>query len=333
MSKCSVALNCAIPNRFSKEEMVNGALFSVVFTGNTSDTSNFSVSSLVEYDPTKDDYKIGDRVKVDGVKTEYICGIEGTRIHPLFSSGAEWKKIGSTNEFKFKDGSPNSQSLKSWDASSPNIEIELELGASNFLFMQNLKNIKEIVVESMGASDVEIHREDTYKLARFSPCSCCLIRYEYENNFTLMLDSCGNYERIKITLVPRNGTISGVGVCSAGQYIEVGKFHDYPIPNIQSDFKFEIEEQGLALPVNTSVFMNYSFTLEELNTDSQNYVYEKLINNVASLNFYEITNLKNNMFTKFVGTHKGFKPKITDRETTSISIDIYAIPTKDKGVS
>jgi len=331
MAGCDVALNCAIPSRFYKELEVGDTLKSVLITGNQYDSSNLPTSTLDEYDSAKTDYKIGDRVKIDNVKTEYICGVEDTRIHPLLSTGTEWHKIGSTNDFKFKDGSPHSQSFGEVDT---NLEITLEVGKTgNFLFVQNMRNVKEIIVEMLAFAPIEIHREDTYKLVKFSPCSCCNIRYEYMHNFTLPLDPCGLYSTIRVTFVPIEETRAGVGVCAVGEYIEVGKFHDYPVPSIQSDFKFSLEEQGLALPVNTNIFMNYSFTLEELSTDFQNEVYEKLINNIGALNFYEITNFKKNMFTTFVGTHKGFKPKITNQNETSIAIDIYAIPTKDKGVN
>jgi len=330
MASCDVALNCAIPSRFSREIDIDGTLKNILFTGSSIDSSNFPASKLPEYDKNKTDYKIGDRVKVEAVKSEFICGVEGTRIHPMLSIGTEWKKLGSTNDFKFKDGSPHSQSIGDVDT---NIEIELDLGKKgNFLFIQNLRDVNEIIVEAIGDTTVELHRENTYKLKKFSPCSCCLNHYEYLNNFTLRLVPCSTYHRIKVTLVPIAGTKAGVGVCAVGNYLEVGKFYDYPVPTIHSDFKFSLEEQGLALPINTNVYMNYSFTLEELNTDFQNEVFEELISSIGALNFYEISNFKNNMFTTFVGTHKGFKPKITNQQYTSIAIDIYAIPTKDKGV-
>jgi len=331
MASCDVALNCAIPSRFSREVDIDGTLKNILFTGSNIDSSNFPTSQLPEYDKNKTDYKIGDRVKVEAVKSEFICGIEGTRTHPMLSAGTEWKKLGSTNDFKFKDGSPHSQSIGDIDT---DIEIELNLGKKgNFLFIQNIQGVLRIRVEAIESTTTTtvLHEEDTYKLSKFSPCDCCLIDYSYLTNFTLPLSPCSGYNRIKVTFTPVQGARVRCGVCAIGNYLEVGKFHDYPIPTIHSDFKFSLEEQGLALPANTNIYMNYSFTLEEVDTDFQNTVFRELIDSIGALNFYEITNFKNNMFTTFVGTHKGFKPKITNQHHTSIAIDIYGIPSIQEG--
>ena len=322
-----VVLQGAIPKRHIVQHEHNGIEYEAIYTGNDRDTSNFDNSITPDWDESKADYKIEDRVKLPELGKEYICGVDGTRKYPA-SSSIDWKEVGTMKEYRYRDGTPLSQSSKAY-VDGENIEIELYLRSKDtYLFIQNMENIKEIIIEKYENNEwVELHREQLETCVAFSPCTCCLLEFDNKNNFTYVLPECMLVEKIRVSFVQVENTVGKVGTCAVGEYVQVGYLQEYPQPKVDTDSKFSIEEDGLALPKKVNIYLNYSISVF-IDSAIQDSLYKKLIQESGRMNFYEIANYTDNVLTSFVGFHKGFTPTIKANGDMELHMDLYGIPSK-----
>jgi len=326
MSCKKVMLQGAIPKRYVVEHIYNGIEYNAIYTGDMNDATNFDVSETPTWDSDKTDYKIEDRVKIEELGKEYICGVDGTRRYPPSSS--DWKEVGSMKEYAYRDGTPLSQSTKTY-VDGENVEIELFLRTKdNYLFLQNLENVNEIFIEKwINDMWVEMYRENLSECVSFSPCTCCLLEWQNKTNFTYKFEDCLNTTKIRVSLVQIVDTIARVGMCAVGEFVSLGYLAEYPQPKVESDTKFNILENGLSIPAKNNIYLNYSLKVY-IDAEVQDRLYKKLIAETGKLNFYEISDYADNILTNFIGFHKGFTPTIKASGDMELNFNIYGIPSK-----
>ena len=328
MANCEVYLRVAIPPRYLVQSSNNARLYTSTYTGYEADSTNVTPSNLAEWDSAKTDYQIDDRVKIGALGEEYACGEVGNRAYPPSSS--LWKKVGSVNEMRYRDGSPSSLSIIDNVGQEPNgqnIINYLTLSPKdNYLFIQNMQNVKKVVVEKDNGDGTFtlIVQRDTFICTSFHPCICCFIEFGYESNFTYKFEDCADIMKIRVTLERIEDKIIGVGICAIGRVVRFGSLQERPTPRGKSDFKFSVEDRNLALPEHVNKYMDYSFKLE-IPTDMNDTTFVQIQEAEHQLNFYEIEGLTTKSITRFIGTHDGFAPTLSNWQDTPLAINVYAI--------
>ena len=311
----------------TKEQVINGSLVTETVLGDPNDTSNATVeTTATTWDSSKTDYQIGDVVYLDGFWSEYTCLVAGTRGVPSVSD--DWVKSGTLSQYRYRDNAPTRMSYSSVD--TPLI-LTLNLDrTTDYLFIQNLKNVAHVKIEGLNLADevVEtIEDKDLSRIFSFRKYDCCSIEYKSENFVTLPVGGCNSYQKIRITLTQNAGKIPFVGSACVGRKWDIGCLKEYPTLIPKSTAKFEL--QDIDFDLNTGAKYIEGKVETWLDRGVENEVDLILMENIGELVGFVMNEFPTKNITKFLGFYKS-APIVPQNHYQKVSLDLYGIPSVRK---
>jgi len=311
----------------TKEQIINGSLVTETVLGAENDSSNATTeANTTMWDSAKTDYAIGDIVYIDGFWAEYACLVQGTRGVPSVSD--DWVKSGTLAQYRYRDNAPTRMSYK---AINEPLILTLNLDMStDYLFIQNLKNVSHIKIEGLNLADEVVETledRDLKRIVAFQKYNCCSIQYTTENFLTMPLGGCTAYQKIKITLTPTTDKIPFVGSACVGKKWNIGCLKDYPTITPKTTAKLEMKNADFDL--NTGAKYLESKIETWLDRGVENEIDLVLMENIGELVGFVINEFPTKNITKFLGFYKQ-SPITPEREYQKIGLDLYGIPSVRK---
>ena len=328
-AKCAI-LSVGFPARTVLSTNYASQDYNVSYLGRSSDSNNLDLSTYSEWLASKTDYSVGDYVKIAALGRGYVCGIDNTRVYPEIESG-DWKGF-TLNEYAVFDGAPVRQSKKSY-VIGENIEFILNVSRTdNILFSHNMTNIKSVKVESLDVNDNVldvIDEKDLTRFLSFDICNPCAAVYDFERNYSINIEPCNEYTKIKLTLFVVDNLDAKVGSVAVANNMEIGDLTEYVQVSGESTTKIK---KNLA---DNNLDINKGYTTQHFSVKSNmlkkngrkierpiNLIKRFLLDNNSQICFYSF-GFQNEDDSNIIGFHTVPNFQVGGVYSKPISIDIY----------
>jgi len=273
-------MKIAIPSRetFEGVNPITQRSFKNVYFGSVLD-HNLPISTSPEWDDAKS-YNIGDVVKIDSLKGEYISLIDNNTTYPPISSS--WNDI-TVNEYRFRNAKPTAQT-----ESTDNIVVDFDVTTNDIVVGMHLEEIERVLIQEIDEQGSIIRDLYNIEMANwvFFDCFSCCNLHEIKTNFSADLDGCGFVKKIRVSLLGSSNKNRKVGVLAVAKKHDIGCLVDNAEISNQSTSKYEVEMGDLAFQGGSSLAV-MTGTLS-LDIDRKKIVSDILDGNQNKLNFYVI---------------------------------------------
>jgi len=206
------------PTLAKREIIHDGETYSRPFFGGLMSTTA-PVSTKPAWDAAKTDYKIGDIIYIDELKTEYICGEAGSRLYP--PSTATWQPR-TANDYRQVDSIPTTKTTSTTDVVNIyNVEY------MNYIVGHFIDGVATVTIEqldnSMNPTGVIIATITMTEIIEFVCYDCCNPPPERKRYFSksLMDMECAT-KFIKVTLKAQVGETIKIGTITPVNAINAG---------------------------------------------------------------------------------------------------------------
>jgi len=231
--------NCFIG--YSKVEPVETIykdnIYTRLFYGNTI-SNTFDISSYPAWDENKTDYKIGDKVVIQELRSVYTCGKDGSMLYP--PSTSEWLPS-SCNKYKHLDDIPTTKSISTNDV----VEVVYDAIYANYIIGQFIDGVERIEIYSLYADTLE-EKEllSTIKMTQiidFTCFTCCNPPPSIKRNFVFSLKEKSCSDRFVKVKLFKSGTAAAikVGTLVVVRALSAGILLKDPKVNINRNIDFK----------------------------------------------------------------------------------------------
>lgn len=177
-------------------------------------------STYPAWDSTKTDYQIGDKVSIDALKTDYVCGEVGNREYPPSSS--MWEAV-TANDYRQIDSIPTTKSVSTAD-----VVNVYDVTYANYIVGHFIDGVDTITIESLDdtlqPTGVVLGTIKMTEIIDYTCFSCCNPPASKKRFFHFALDEkkCSTrFVRVTLTKHVQSSSVS-IGTIAPVRAVDAG---------------------------------------------------------------------------------------------------------------